>query len=138
MRSHAPSLKVLVYEGWSKLPSHVQHSSTNSPYVQTKGAKGKASAPPVDEGDMGIEPDRPITWAEYVHSFDVCITTYNVLQHDLNVARAPPKRPRREIADYSRTVRARSPLVCVEFFRVIMDEVRFNRHTYFPLLPKQE
>jgi E3 ubiquitin-protein ligase SHPRH len=128
MRLHAPSLNVLIYDGWKKLPAHVQHATQNFTYSSNKEnklvpKKGKKKA--VEEGRMDVEEEvgEPVDWATYVNSFDVCITTYNVLQQDLNVARAPPKRSRRESADYSRTTRVRSPLVCVEFFRVIMDEV---------------
>ncbi|KAI0035543.1 SNF2 family N-terminal domain-containing protein [Vararia minispora EC-137] len=140
IRLHSPSLRVLVYNGWTKLPKHVQHSTKNSPYIadeitrsnpKPKGRKkGKRNVVVDDDDnsdrDMGVNEDAPgpVDWATYLNSFDVCITTYNVLQQDLNVARAPPKRPRRETAEYSRTLRIRSPLVCVEFFRVIMDEVQ--------------
>ncbi|KZV72312.1 hypothetical protein PENSPDRAFT_576385 [Peniophora sp. CONT] len=122
---HAPTLKVFVYEGWSKLPINVQHNglrATPTPATIQKG-KGKSKAMDVDspEPSKGVD-----TWAQFVQGYDVCITTYNVLQQDLHVARAPPRRPRRETAEYSTPayLRPRSPLVCVEFFRVIMDEVQ--------------
>lgn len=76
-----------------------------------------------DEGN-DEEPDDILDWCAYVNTFDVCITTYNVLQHDLSVARAPPTRPRRDTATYSNTERPRSPLVMCEWYRVIMDEVQ--------------
>lgn len=43
---------------------------------------------------------------------------------DLGVARAPLQRPRREVAKYVEIYRDRSPLVMVEWNRVIMDEVQ--------------
>ena len=63
-------------------------------------------------------------WCAYVNTFDVCITTFPVLQHDLGVARAPPKRPRRAYVDYGNSSRTRSPLVMCEWYRIIMDEVQ--------------
>jgi E3 ubiquitin-protein ligase SHPRH len=65
-----------------------------------------------------------LDWCNYVNTFDVCITTYTVLQHDLGIARPPPDRPRRTIATYTNIERPRSPLVMVEWYRVIMDEVQ--------------
>jgi SNF2 family DNA or RNA helicase len=69
----------------------------------------------------------------YVNRFDVCITTYNVLQNDLNVARKPPERPRRQVATYSKAERPRSPLVMVEWYRVIMDEVQVFSVVFAPV-----
>ena len=68
--------------------------------------------------------DGLMDWCTYVNAFDVCITTYNVLQHELGVARPPPVRPRRTIATYYNVERSRSPLVMCEWYRVIMDEVQ--------------
>ncbi|KAA1466872.1 hypothetical protein DENSPDRAFT_831779 [Dentipellis sp. KUC8613] len=133
---HAPTLKVLVYEGWQKLPAAINKAST-------KQAKGKAKATPVPKRkarngkdkavqewlmDVDNEPpeDEPEfqDWWSYVNTFDVCITTYNVLKQDLHVARAPPVRPRREVAEYSQRRAPRSPLIQCEWYRVIMDEVQ--------------
>lgn len=82
------------------------------------------------EADMGVDQDDRdpdddfVDWCTYINTFDVCITTYNVLQHDLCVARAPPTRPRRANVTYSKIERARSPLIMCEWYRVIMDEVQ--------------
>lgn len=43
---------------------------------------------------------------------------------DVNVARPAPKRPRREDVVYSTPERARSPLILVEWAKVVMDEVQ--------------
>ncbi|KAI0321149.1 SNF2 family N-terminal domain-containing protein [Amylostereum chailletii] len=115
LAAHAPVLKVLVYDGWSKLPAFVRTTSNTPPTKLT----GKAKT-----GNNAVAEESETDWCSYVNRFDVCITTYNVLQQDLNVARPPPRRPRRKTADYSRTERPRSPLVMCEFFRVIMDEVQ--------------
>ena len=77
----------------------------------------------VEQDDRDAEDDF-VDWCTYVNTFDVCITTYNVLQHDLCVARAPPTRPRRANVTYSKIERARSPLIMCEWYRVIMDEVQ--------------
>lgn len=67
--------------------------------------------------------DEALVWEEYVNTFDVCLTTYNILRQDLTVARAVPVRPRREDVVYSSVMQPRSPLVVCEWYRVIMDEV---------------
>lgn len=77
-----------------------------------------------DDSDHDDDDDAVLDWCAYVQTFDVCITTYNVLQQDLGVARAPPTRPRRNIAQYSNIERPRSPLIMCEWYRVIMDEVQ--------------
>ncbi len=97
--------------------------------------KGKARAKDDDDAmDDDKEPEEPasedeseeeiLDWCAYVNKFDVCITTYTVLQQDLGVARAPPVRPRRAFVQYSTVNRSRSPLVMCEWYRVIMDEVQ--------------
>ena len=63
-------------------------------------------------------------WCSYINTFDVCLTTYNVLQQDLTVARPPPVRPRRSGATYTNTQKHRSPLALCEWYRVMMDEVQ--------------
>jgi E3 ubiquitin-protein ligase SHPRH len=82
---------------------------------------------PTEDEDDSEDKDKDedvLDWCAYANTFDVCITTYNVLQHDLSVARAPLTRPRREVAAYSKIERPRSPLVMCEWYRVIMDEVQ--------------
>ncbi|KAF8259089.1 SNF2 family N-terminal domain-containing protein [Lactarius quietus] len=65
-----------------------------------------------------------LNWPVYINDFDVCVTTYDILRSDLNVARIPPPRPVRQTAEYSRDKRPISPLVMCEWYRVIMDEVQ--------------
>lgn len=126
---HAPSLKVFVYDGWSKLKPIAQHGvdrgrkkgqlggkvkvEDDSSPKPKKGAKkkGKARAKPeLDVDYMDIDSASTSTsafdgkekveeiqdWCEFINTFDVCITTYNTLRLELDVARAPPIRPRRE------------------------------------------
>ena len=157
---HSPSLKVFIYEGWSKLSVPITESdvtierekrraggrskSTASSIksgkgkgkTKTKMGKGKATYSD-DEDYMDVDQPTPsaisangddgeeiLDWCSYINTFDVCITTYNTLQQDFYVARAPPVRPRREDVVYSNLERARSPLVMCEWYRVIMDEVQ--------------
>ncbi|KAF9238471.1 SNF2 family N-terminal domain-containing protein [Melanogaster broomeanus] len=74
--------------------------------------------------DADSDPNPILDWPAYINQFDVCITTYNVLRVDMTVARAPPKRPRRQDVEYKNLNRPRSPLVMCEWYRVIMDEVQ--------------
>ncbi len=101
--------------------------------LQSKGSKkpsdtsqaGPSNLKPVKGNVFKIVNDEEMKdWPSYVNQFDVCVTTYNVLQHDLDVARAPIDRPRRDVAHYSSTKGIRSPLILCEWYRVIMDEVQ--------------
>ncbi|KAF9520466.1 hypothetical protein BS47DRAFT_633988 [Hydnum rufescens UP504] len=126
MKDHAPSLKVLVYEGWSKLQLQQEMGGDGETKPQTflrSGRSGKISKK--RKAIYNECYDNIDTWHSCAQNFDVIITTYNVLQSDLNVARPPVKRPRRETADYRDPVdRFRSPLIMLQFTRVIMDEVQ--------------
>ena len=153
---HAPSLRVLVYDGWAKVPVPIteaaaarqreSQSSQRGKSVARDGSRASSKAPSSERGrskraqtvDTEMKVDQQVgengeqapqdedvlDWCSYVNTFDVCITTYNVLQHDLSVARAPPTRPRRANVNYSEIERARSPLIMCEWYRVIMDEVQ--------------
>ncbi|PIL26140.1 hypothetical protein GSI_11895 [Ganoderma sinense ZZ0214-1] len=155
LAQHAPGLKVLIYEGWRKVPVPISDRDVAIEREKRKAApkpakrkkagrsskangrsrgKGKARAKDSDDAmDVDEEPEESaledgeeeiLDWCAYVNKFDVCITTYNVLQQDLGVARAPPVRPRRAFVEYSSVNRSRSPLVMCEWYRVIMDEVQ--------------
>ena len=169
-RLHAPSLRILIYDGWTKVPVPITEDDAEDEKEKRKKSKsqgkGKARSGPkppartvnakgvrnasvaltrlkssgrrsaddmdVDEArngepskdDNADEDEEVLDWCTYVNTFDVCITTYNVLQQDLGVARAPPVRPRRDNVRYSNMERPRSPLVMCEWYRVIMDEVQ--------------
>ncbi|KAF9459395.1 SNF2 family N-terminal domain-containing protein [Collybia nuda] len=147
---HAPSLKVLMYDGWTKVPVPISRTQVEAERQKLKKARAKALEKTVktkstvkskkafkgkkyneddnmdvdetdDDGDNGIE---IVDWCQYVNTFDVVITTYSVLKTDFNVARAAPERPRREDVVYSNVERPRSPLIMVEWNRVVMDEVQ--------------
>ncbi|OJT14448.1 hypothetical protein TRAPUB_9026 [Trametes pubescens] len=138
LAAHAPGLRVLVYDGWQKVPVPITEKDIDAAREKRqkqraaekarkakKGAKGKGkAAAAADEMEVDEDDDDVQDWCAYVNTFDVCITTYAVLQHDLGVARPPPVRPRRAYVDYGNTSRARSPLVLCEWYRVIMDEVQ--------------
>ncbi|KDQ50603.1 hypothetical protein JAAARDRAFT_580714 [Jaapia argillacea MUCL 33604] len=159
---HAPTLKVLVYDGWSKLNIPITEDDVDEERERRRklAKKGKAKAKAKtngksrtarskgkarvdkredsdsDEDSMDVDDeDHPsgkedaieediLDWCSFVHTFDICITTYPVLQSELGVARAPPIRPRRDVAVYSNVERPRSPVVMCEWYRVMMDEVQ--------------
>ncbi|KAJ7918695.1 SNF2 family N-terminal domain-containing protein [Mycena leptocephala] len=149
---HAPSLKVLMYEGWTKVTvpitaSDIEKERLNRLRAASRGKrkdnsnkkkkrKGKGrkkytsdsededTEDELDEGEAGEDIGEIIDWCSYVQGFDVVITTYQTLKTDVNVARAAPKRPRREDVVYSNVERPRSPLILVEWNRVVMDEVQ--------------
>ncbi|KAG6889213.1 hypothetical protein C0995_002673 [Termitomyces sp. Mi166 len=144
LAAHAPSLKVLKYDGWSKIPVPITQSQVEAAKLEllkkkrkgTKKSKGKRKALLGLDSDDDMDVDTPESssaasdeieirdWCTYVNGFDVVITTYTVLRTDFNVALAAPVRPRREDVEYSNIERTRSPLVMVEWYRVIMDEVQ--------------
>ncbi|KAH9068111.1 SNF2 family N-terminal domain-containing protein [Lactarius deliciosus] len=116
---HAPSLKVLVYPGWRNLSIGTKTSQKVSKRAREGEAKDLGSTESEIAGMSLLE-----SWPAYINDFDVCVTTYDILRSDLNVARAPPVRPVRQTAEYSRDKRPISPLVVCEWYRVIMDEVQ--------------
>ncbi|KAF8963293.1 SNF2 family N-terminal domain-containing protein [Flammula alnicola] len=150
LAAHAPSLKVLVYDGWTKVKVPVTQTAREQERISSmkiSDAKSKKKARKQDSSndkkkgkkaagkdDMDDGPDRtdltkgedgkPLEWCDYVHQFDVVITTYSVLRSEIYVARPAPDRLRREDAEYGTSGRARSPLVMVEWKRVVMDEVQ--------------
>ena len=142
---HAPSLKVLMYDGWSKVKVPITKRDvdlkrlqnmkiTDTPKSNKRKPKGKAAAVPDDAMDVDSEgiasttpsidsesEDSIVEWPDFVHGYDVVITTYQTLRSDFYVAHPDPKRPRRTPVVYERP---RSPLVTVEWKRVVMDEVQ--------------
>lgn len=141
LTNNAPSLRVLVYDGWCKWKDSVakaaraiQKKKERSKPKKRKGkakGKGKAKADTDDSetsDDYGSDSKPSSTnelddWAEYVHQYDVVITTYSVLRSEIWVAKPPLNRPRREDAVYASDP-SRSPLVLVKWKRVVMDEVQ--------------
>ncbi|KAH9964865.1 SNF2 family N-terminal domain-containing protein [Russula dissimulans] len=116
---HAPTLKVLVYPGWRSISAMAEKKQTNS----KQDVKGKAKAVDViDSNEANVSLFD--SWPAYINDFHVCVTTYDTLRQDLNVARAAPARPARQTAEYARDQRPISPLIMCEWHRVIMDEVQ--------------
>lgn len=139
---HAPSLKVLMYDGWSKVKVPITRREVDLKRLQNmkhdavkpNEGKGKAAAVAGEAMDVdsegiaattasinGESSDSVVEWSDFVHGYDVVITTYQTLRSDLYVAHPDPKRPRRTAVVYERP---RSPLVMVEWKRVVMDEVQ--------------
>ena len=121
-----------MYDGWSKVKLPIAKSQVDAKRVDAptkkKRSKGKAVAVTDDEMDTDSESGGSTTnsnsateWPNFVHGYDVVITTYPILRSDLYVAHPGPKRPRRTKVVYERP---RSPLVMVEWKRVVMDEVQ--------------
>ncbi|KAK0216540.1 SNF2 family N-terminal domain-containing protein [Armillaria nabsnona] len=120
LATHAPTLKVLEYDGWSKVPVPInatQLEEERARRAKTNQKRSKKRQAPELMDDI-------IDWCTWVNTFDVVVTTYNVLKTDFNVARAAPVRPRRTDVVYSNVERPRSPLVMCEWHRVVMDEVQ--------------
>lgn len=65
-------------------------------------------------------------WAIFCQEYDVVITTYAVMTHELSVAKGAVSRPRRDNVEYGERSLPKSPLIMVEFWRVIMDEVQLS------------
>ncbi|THH04137.1 hypothetical protein EW145_g5749 [Phellinidium pouzarii] len=143
LKLHSPSLKVLVYEGWTRVPVPITAHEAKEKTMRLFRAQRRPAIEKElsedgipDEDNAGIfdltdeeknelkRVNEQMTWCDFVQQYDVCITTYHTLQQDLGVARAPVVRPRREVAKYVTVYRDRSPLVMVEWNRVIMDEVQ--------------
>ena len=86
--------------------------------------KGKGSKPVVEEG-RSDQTDGPMDdWARFCNEYDIVITSYTTLGKELGVARGSSERPRRWGVKYGGENKPRSPLVGVEWARVIMDEVQ--------------
>lgn len=125
---------MLIYDGWSKLGVPLTEGAATTlrdelkkkqgPPTRGKGSRDQ-KAPTVDFAGKAVsEPADIMDWAHYVNTFDVVITTYTTLRVEVNVARAAPVRPRRGDVVYANVERPRSPLVSVEWMRVVMDEVQ--------------
>ena len=130
-------MKVLVYDGWSKVKVPITKHEVDLKRLQNvKQAKNKEEEPngkaaEVDDDAMDIDlastsssindENSDSEWPYFVHEYDVVITTYQTLRSDLYVAHPGPDRPRRTTVVYERP---RSPLVMVEWKRVVMDEVQ--------------
>lgn len=140
VNKHAPTLKVLIYEGWSKLDK-LDGVKGGDKKIASRRRKNYPATLNADEEDAA-EDGGFANWSNYVNGYDIVLTTFNVLQSELGVARAPVIRPRRVTAldNYSDNIRVRSPLIMVEWARVIMDEVQLvggRAAEMMSLIPRQ-
>ncbi|OXB37227.1 E3 ubiquitin-protein ligase SHPRH [Cryptococcus neoformans] len=156
IQRHAPTIRVCVYEGWKSLQQGVEkqrdarrkararkeleqkkrkaaafRGQTRRKYV--KSNDGLAIKEESDEeNDLDDEEEEgtlQVTQRQfvgYVRAHDVVVTTYHDLSQDLKFALPVPARSRRSTANYQLNDRPRSPLVMVEWWRVIMDEVQLH------------
>ncbi|ODO03141.1 hypothetical protein I350_05986 [Cryptococcus amylolentus CBS 6273] len=103
--------------------------TSNGQAVKSEHHEEKAEVDDQEEEDGTPETILDITqsqFLEHVRSHDIVITTYQDLSSDLKVALPAPARSRRSKANYRLSDRPRSPLVMVEWWRVIMDEVQLQ------------
>lgn len=119
LRILAPSLRVLAYDGWSKVSVPISRASSSNDVKRKTSTTGND----VEMADANEEDDKLMDWCNFVNTFDVCVTTFPTLQQDLGLDRPPPDRPRRSITAYLNVERPRSPHVICEY-RVIMGELR--------------
>ncbi|CDZ97679.1 DEAD box-containing helicase-like transcription factor/DNA repair protein [Phaffia rhodozyma] len=124
IKSLAPQLKVFVYTGYKNLPFEV---TTNAYIKELQSRKSKTIASSQNEEGNDVAQGENRWWLFLEEGdYDVVITTYAVLKADLEVAVHHAARPRRNQATYSDTPKSRSPLVMVEWWRVVMDEVQMQ------------
>ncbi|KZT58177.1 hypothetical protein CALCODRAFT_495268 [Calocera cornea HHB12733] len=120
---HAPELRVLVYKGWRKELDGVSRARK-----KRKGAKGVKEDP--DGERLADEELFLSSWADTTHNYDIVLTTYDDIRREFYVSQPRKQRPKRDTAVYTVPEGAdavvRSPLVSVEWWRVVMDEVQLQ------------
>ncbi|KAJ9095592.1 hypothetical protein QFC21_005463 [Naganishia friedmannii] len=112
IEQHAPTLKVMVYEGWKSLLERCE--------IYERG-KRKLN-PGVDEVSQYKE--LIDTWMQEVVEADIMLTTFGTVQMDWDVAPPPTKRARRSCATYVEKVRPLSALLLCHWHRVAIDEIQ--------------
>lgn len=140
LSKHAPTLKVIQFDGWRHIEAMMGagKESPKKPKKRTKASKKRTSKGwrgdyESDEheadhsvSDTGNDMSLQEEWANFCQQYDVVITTYHVLTQELNVAKGAVSRPRRDNVEYGERSLPKSPLIMVEFWRVIMDEVQLS------------
>jgi E3 ubiquitin-protein ligase SHPRH len=109
-----------IFEKEARAKKRKQKQQEKERANQPQGASGSTSAMDVDNDppDLTRGADgKFLKWCDYVHQYDVVITTYSTLRSEVHAAR--PGREREGKGDY-----LRSPLIAVEWKRVVMDEVQ--------------
>ncbi|KAJ3385204.1 hypothetical protein HDU80_000741 [Chytriomyces hyalinus] len=102
-----PSGATLVITPPSILSQWISETETHSPFLKHRVYKGRSA------GDE-------ITARELL-SYDIIFTTYQVLQKEIHLARGDNSRSRRHARAYTRP---RSPLMEIQWWRVILDEAQ--------------
>lgn len=94
LRLHAPSLKVFVYEGWTKVPVPITSREAQDKVLRQMRAQRRGrTAVKLDDDDFEDDEDiadielteverddlkkaaDQVTWCDFIHQYDVCITS---------------------------------------------------------------
>ncbi|WVQ76787.1 hypothetical protein IAR50_006461 [Cryptococcus sp. DSM 104548] len=142
IRRHAPSLRICVYDGWQSLQKGVQRQRDAQQKIRakketerkrkaqeqsrnntrTKYSKASNGQPvKAERREEEVEEEE-----EEEGSSPETLLDITQMSSDLKVALPAPARSRRSKANYRLNDRPRSPLVMVEWWRVIMDEVQLQ------------
>ena len=121
IHAHSPDLKVFIYEGMAQLGSQTQEKSE---------AISTTNGPPSDVIQSTL------------CSYDIVLTTYNVLSKELYYAQEVPERSTRS-GKLLNLNQNRSPLVRLHWWRVVLDEAQMietgvsNAAKVARLIPRQ-
>ncbi|KAG8915263.1 hypothetical protein FRC00_006131 [Tulasnella sp. 408] len=119
LKTNAPHLRVLQYEGWTSTAVK-KVLSRSTPQAKSSQTKSGRTTKKKSKRLLIRQIKTKSTWTPPTGGALQVTSTW-----ELNVARVLIKRPRREIAVYqAEDERFRSPLVMVEWQRVLMDEVQ--------------
>ncbi|KAJ9114994.1 hypothetical protein QFC22_005322 [Naganishia vaughanmartiniae] len=113
IKQHAPTLRVLVYEGWKTLLQPLDDAFP--------AGKRKTVAP---EEEVWRYQELVDKWMQRVAEADIVLTTFGTVQMDWDVAPPPAKRARRSCATYVDKVRPLSALLLCHWYRVAIDEIQ--------------
>ena len=98
LKLHAPSLKIFVYEGWTKVPVPITAREAQDKALRRMRDKRQANAKVKLDDDDIVDDDEighfeltdaekkelkkvaeQMTWCEFVHQYDICITSESSL-----------------------------------------------------------
>ncbi|WWD22076.1 hypothetical protein CI109_106565 [Kwoniella shandongensis] len=136
MQRHAPSLRICVYEGWKSLQKGVEKQ--RAARLKAQGAKNDAAKKRKNaqfrnqtrkkyaKSNGGARVKQESDEEDGEEDVAVVVDVEEEVSQDLKVAVPVPPRSRRATANYQLNERPRSPLVMVEWWRVVMDEVQLH------------